>query len=384
MAVTTGFHKSEVKDKHGHKRNQVHIEHNIRDEKTCKSQEHIIPNGDFAIWKHEDVHEAYERLFGDSVRKHNEKQKQKGHSERQIENYYEKVDNSKDQLPVYEAIIGVYRDEEVSTETRKEILKEFVDTWEERNPNLKLIGAYWHNDEIGSPPHVHLDFIPVAEGYKTGMETRNGLSKALEQMGFESGDKRKECGLKAWKARELEVLDELCRERGLEVAHPQMEGREEKRKRLEQNDYRIWKGEQEAQKVEQVVASQKEKARDLAGAMRKVEEEHRKLMVENMELSDANERMGAQVTKKKKEVASLNNQKEAIEKNIGGYRDKMMNVAMEKATEQVDKKTFIDGFNAGVDNMYKTVINPFLEAYNLAQEFADYFDMDGYDPADGR
>ena len=47
-------------------------------------------------------------------------------------------------------IIGVYPDKEglgIDEKTQREILKEFVDGWRERNPNLELIGAYYHADE---------------------------------------------------------------------------------------------------------------------------------------------------------------------------------------------------------------------------------------------
>ena len=33
-------------------------------------------------------------------------------------------------------------------------------------------------------PHLHLDYIPVAHGYKTKMHTRNSLTKALQEMGI--------------------------------------------------------------------------------------------------------------------------------------------------------------------------------------------------------
>lgn len=63
-------------------------------------------------------------------------------------------------------------------------MQEFVSTWQERNPNLELIGAYYHADEQGEP-HIHLDYIPVAHGYKRGLETQTGLVKALQEQGFE-------------------------------------------------------------------------------------------------------------------------------------------------------------------------------------------------------
>ena len=55
-------------------------------------------------------------------------------------------------------------------------------TFQERNPNLYLFNCVMHLDE--ATPHLHIDYIPVANGYKTGMKTRNSLTKALQQMGF--------------------------------------------------------------------------------------------------------------------------------------------------------------------------------------------------------
>lgn len=55
-------------------------------------------------------------------------------------------------------------------------MRKFVEEWQERNPNLELIGAYYHGDEPGAEPHVHLDYIPVAHGYTKGIETQTGLS----------------------------------------------------------------------------------------------------------------------------------------------------------------------------------------------------------------
>ena len=35
-------------------------------------------------------------------------------------------------------------------------------------------------------PHLHLDYSPIAHGYKSGLGTRNSLTKALQEMGIES------------------------------------------------------------------------------------------------------------------------------------------------------------------------------------------------------
>ena len=94
---------------------------------------------------------------------------------------------------------------------------QFVDEWSTMNPNLELIGAYYHADEQGEP-HVHLDYIPVAEGYTRGLKTQNGLVKALEQQGFEKDGKR--TAQIQWEARENKRLEQICNKHGLTVDHP--------------------------------------------------------------------------------------------------------------------------------------------------------------------
>lgn len=55
-----------------------------------------------------------------------------------------------------------------------EILDEYARSFQERNPNLYLFNVVLHMDE--ATPHLHLDYIPVAHGYKTKMHTRNSLT----------------------------------------------------------------------------------------------------------------------------------------------------------------------------------------------------------------
>ena len=101
-------------------------------------------------------------------------------------------------------------------ERAKEALVQYVKGFEERNPNLKLIGAYIHMDEVS--PHLHLDYIPVAQGYTRGLETRNSLDKAMKQMGYQpEKESRKNNATKLWKENERSVFGEICRNMGLEV-----------------------------------------------------------------------------------------------------------------------------------------------------------------------
>lgn len=208
-----------------HNGSVVHQAHNVRAEKTVSKEEHIDPNGIHETWVHEPERKAYDRLFGDSVKAYNEGQTR---TDRQIKNYYNTIRDDAKKHTSYEMIIGVYGKDEngvfqCSEEQGKEIMKAFVDGWKERNPNLELIGAYYHADEQGDP-HCHIDYIPVAHGYSRGMETQTGLVKALGEMGFEKQGKI--TAQMQWQKRENDYLSQLCQDRGLEVAHPTQEHRE--------------------------------------------------------------------------------------------------------------------------------------------------------------
>ena len=212
-----------------HNGSAAHREHNIRNEKVVSRENHIDPNGEHEIWHDEKPREAYERIFGDAAREYNEKQTRE---DRKIKDYYSQISKDSKKHPVYEMIIGVYpSDGSLDESVQKEILKEFTEGWQERNPNLELIGAYYHADEQGEP-HVHIDYVPVAHGYTRGMETQTGLVKALKEQGFEKVGKL--TAQIQWEKSENNHLQKLCEERGLIVEHPS----KEKQEHLDTNVYK--------------------------------------------------------------------------------------------------------------------------------------------------
>ncbi|MGF0066285.1 plasmid recombination protein [Lachnospiraceae bacterium SGI.085] len=103
----------------------------------------------------------------------------------------------------------------VDAKAASEILDEYARSFQERNPNLYLFNAVLHMDE--ATPHLHLDYIPVAHGYKTKMHTRNSLTKALQEMGIAPAVSKTDNETTHWQEREREYLKGLCLERGIEV-----------------------------------------------------------------------------------------------------------------------------------------------------------------------
>lgn len=212
-----------------HNGSAVARDHNIRNEKIVSKEKHINPDGIHETWIDEKPRQAYERLFRQSVADYNEKQKR---TDRKITNYYADICKDAKKHPVYEMIISIgNRDNAVDEQVGKQILREFVDSWKDRNPNLELIGAYYHADEEGVP-HVHCDYVPVAHGYTRGMETQTGLVKALGEMGFQKQGKATAQIL--WEHRENDTLETLCKARGLIIEHPL----EENRVHLHTDDYK--------------------------------------------------------------------------------------------------------------------------------------------------
>ncbi len=199
-----------------------HLTHNNRDF-ICNN---VVPERTAwnRIYIQESLRDAYEKCFGQSLRDYNVAQKRK---DRQKEDYLKEIENSGNkEKAFYENIVQIGKktdtpvtDENgVLTEEAKaaiEVLDRYAKTFQERNPNLYLFNCVMHLDE--ATPHLHIDYIPVAHGYKNGMKTRNSLTKAFQQMGFAKAVSRKQNETVAWQEREREYLTELCREQGIEI-----------------------------------------------------------------------------------------------------------------------------------------------------------------------
>jgi hypothetical protein len=176
------------------------------------------------IYKQESLEEAYEYCFGDALREYNEKQTR---SDRKKGNYINEIKNSGNNEKVfYENVVQIGTmydtgvldaDGNVTVDAQKaaEVLEEYARTFQERNPNLYLFNAVLHMDE--ATPHLHLDWIPVAHGYKKGMKTRNSLTKAFQEMGFDKAMDKKHTETMEWQKRERDYIRQLCREKEIFV-----------------------------------------------------------------------------------------------------------------------------------------------------------------------
>lgn len=247
-----------------------------------------------------DIKDAYREIFGDALQSYNERQKR---SDRKIDNYYDHILKSKNgEKPFYEDVVqwGKMEDfkDEYTRQTAKECLVEYVNTFEAENPNLKLIGAYIHMDEAS--PHLHLDYIPVADGYTRGLEVRNSLDRAMKQMGYvPEKESRQNNATKMWKEHERERFSDICRERGLEV-----EQERQARGSLSVDEYKEAK--------ESMLGELEKQRSDLAfenfvaqGTLKKLQKEKAAAKKENAELKDMNAQMTSDMLKKQDQLDKI-------------------------------------------------------------------------------
>ncbi len=137
----------------------------------------------------EDIRTVYHELFDDALARYNEKQTRR---DRVIDDYYEKIRTGKQEKLFEELIIQIGNKDDMNASSEngqlaRQMLDEYMQSFQQRNPTLRVFSAHLHMDE--ATPHLHIDFIPFTTGSKRGLETRVSLKKALEALGFTGGTK---------------------------------------------------------------------------------------------------------------------------------------------------------------------------------------------------
>lgn len=143
---------------------------------------------------HSDIKEVYHNLFDDALERYNAKQKR---SDRKIDDYYEKIRRGKQEKLFYEVIFQIGNKDDMNVQSNegqlaKEILCEFMEQFQKRNPNLYVFSSHLHMDE--QTPHIHIDFVPFIRNSKRGLDTRVSLKGALSEQGFKGGTR----GMTEW------------------------------------------------------------------------------------------------------------------------------------------------------------------------------------------
>lgn len=301
-----------------------------------------------------DIKQAYREIFGEALEQYNAKQKR---ADRKIEDYCDHIKKSKNgEKLFYEDVVQWGSKEDFQKpETReraKEALVQYVKGFEERNPNLKLVGAYIHMDEAS--PHLHLDYIPVAQGYTRGLETRNSLDKAMKQMGYQpEKESRKNNATKLWKENERSVFGEICRNMGLEV-----EAERKARGSLSVDEYKKARDQMigEIEQEKEAIVAEVEPLRELKTGIDEIDTAGKELPF-------------GVVAIKKKDLEAVKEQAKAYTANrdeIGELRER--SAAVSRREQQADQREQqLDQRELGLQNMEQQIIERYNRQLRLNQ-----------------
>ena len=166
-------------------------------------------------YRNEDIRAVYHELFDDALAHYNEKQTRR---DRVIDDYYEKIRTGKQEKPFEELIIQIGNKDDMNATSEngqlaRQMLDEYMQSFQQRNPTLRVFSAHLHMDE--ATPHLHIDFIPFTTGSKRGLETRVSLKKALEALGFTGGTKS-HTELNQWIESEKQALASIMARHAIE------------------------------------------------------------------------------------------------------------------------------------------------------------------------
>ena len=262
QALSTSLVLGKASSPHG-----ANVEHNNR--------EFIADNVDVnricdnVVYVQQEIREAYQELFGDALNEYNAKQKR---NDRRIEDYYEHIENGSREESFYEIVVQ-FGDSKVAPvgshngEIAKNLLDEYMKSFQERNPNLHIFNAVLHVDEVS--PHLHIDFIPFYnENRKIGMSKGVSMRAALEEQGF-SNKSRKSNSLVEWEDSELKAMEKILNRHGLKretknatYAHMSVDEYKESQDEKKITSSKPWKAENTIEQLQQdnaLLKTEKEK-----------------------------------------------------------------------------------------------------------------------------
>ena len=204
----------------------------------------------------DDLKQIYHELFDEALAAYNAKKKK---TRDKITDYYEHIRQGKQEKLFHEAIFQIGNLEDCGCgspggERAAAALKEFAESFQERNPHLRVFNMVLHMDE--ATPHLHVDFVPVATEQSRGLSTRVSMKQALKQQGF-VGLGRNQTEWRAWMEREKASLTEIAQAHEFEIislggGRPHMELPEFKAaaKRLEAVQEQVAAAEQDIAELE--------------------------------------------------------------------------------------------------------------------------------------
>ena len=248
---------------------------------------------------HSDIKEVYHNLFDEALERYNAKQKR---SDRKIDDYYEKIRRGKQEKLFYEVIFQIGNKDDMNVQSSegqlaKEILCEFMEQFQKRNPNLYVFSSHLHMDE--QTPHIHIDFVPFIRNSKRGLDTRVSLKGALSEQGFKGGTR----GMTEWNEWIEAEKQELSKVMGRHGVQWKQLGTHNKH--LSVLDFEKQERQKEVAELEQTISGSKEELSDIL---------HRQI-----EAGRETEQIRKEGEAIRQELNKMVQSKEVMERNIHTY-----------------------------------------------------------------
>ncbi|MEZ3430834.1 MAG: plasmid recombination protein [Lachnospiraceae bacterium] len=281
---------------------------------------------------HLDIKKVYHELFDNALERYNAKQKR---SDRKIDNYYEKIRQSKQEKLFHEVILQIGNKDDTNVKSEegqlaKEILIEFMEDFQKRNPNLYVFSAHLHMDE--ETPHVHIDFVPFIRNSKRGLDTRVSLKGALSEQGFKGGT-RSATEWNQWIESEKQELSKVAERYG--VRWKQLGTHN---KHLSVLDFEKQERAKEVKQLEKAVSSNKAELSHIIyqqvlaeNEMEKIKLENEAVRQETTELSAANDLLREQTDGLMENRAKLMSDNKALEQRQKKLQQDIEKMAASKA-----------------------------------------------------
>ena len=205
------------------------------------------------VYVKENIKKVYHALFDEALEIYNAKQTR---ADRRIDDYYEKIRTSKQEKLFHELIVQIGNKDDTNCNMPESVyaqsaLEDYMNGFQERNPNLRVFNAVMHLDE--ETPHLHIDYVPFSTGNKRGLSTKVSLKGALKAQGF-VGIGRFDTEWKRWVESEKQYLAEI-------MEHYKMEWlqRGTHEKHLSVYDYEKKMRKAEVAELEQEISDQKDR-----------------------------------------------------------------------------------------------------------------------------
>lgn len=290
---------------------------------------------------HLDIKKVYHELFDEALERYNAKQKR---SDRKIDNYYEKIRQSKQEKLFHEVILQIGNKDDMNAKSEegqlaKDILIQFMEDFQKRNPNLYVFSAHLHMDE--ETPHIHIDFVTYIRNSERGLDTRVSLKGALAEQGFKGGTRsatewnqwmeseKQELSKVAerygvrWKQlgthnKHLSVLEFEKQERGKEVEKLEKEVSSNKEE-LSHIIYQQVLAENEMEKIKLENEAVRQETTELSAANDLLREQTDGLIENREKLMSDNKALEQQQKKLQQDIEKMADSKVILERNIHAY-----------------------------------------------------------------